>query len=181
MSKQLPQNVLVGEGTRIQGQNCFNRFFSEHSPALTIGSNCMIANAHFALGAKAQMQVGDECLLSSPMFLCEERISIGSRVVMGWNVAVMDTDFHPLDPDLRKTDAIACSPLAGGISRPAIDSAPVTIGDDVWIGPQATILKGTSIGSGSFIEPGTMVTQDVPAGSRVSGNPGRCTPLSEFQ
>ena len=47
----------------------------------------------------------------------------------------------------------------------------IVIEDDVWIGPNATILKGVRIGAGSFIEPGALVTRDVPARSRVSGNP----------
>lgn len=177
MSQEIPKNVRIGEGTRLSGHNAFNRFFSEQDVALTIGNKCLVANAHFALGPQAEMRVGDECYLSSPIFLCEKSIEIGSRVVIGWNAAIMDTDFHPLDPTLRMEDAIACSPLADGKSRPVIEAVAVKIGDDVWIGPQATILKGITIGDGSFIEPGTMVTQDVPARCRVAGNPGRCTPI----
>jgi acetyltransferase-like isoleucine patch superfamily enzyme len=43
----------------------------------------------------------------------------------------------------------------------------------VWIGPNATILKGVCIGAGAFIEPGSMVTRDVPARARVMGNPAQ--------
>ena len=47
------------------------------------------------------------------------------------------------------------------------------IDDDVWIGPNATILKGVRIGAGAWIEPGSMVTRDVPPGARVMGNPAQ--------
>jgi acetyltransferase-like isoleucine patch superfamily enzyme len=49
----------------------------------------------------------------------------------------------------------------------------VIIEDDVWIGPNATILKGVRIGAGAFIEAGAMVTHDVPPRARVLGNPAQ--------
>ena len=53
---------------------------------------------------------------------------------------------------------------------------PVVVEDDVWIGPNATILKGVRIGAGSIIEPGAMITRDIPPGSRVIGNPAQILP-----
>ena len=50
---------------------------------------------------------------------------------------------------------------------------PVAIEDDVWIGPNATILKGVRLGTGAFIEAGAVVTRDVPARCRVIGNPAQ--------
>jgi acetyltransferase-like isoleucine patch superfamily enzyme len=49
----------------------------------------------------------------------------------------------------------------------------VIIEDDVWIGPNVTILKGVRIGAGAFIEPGSLVTRDVPPRARVLGNPAQ--------
>jgi acetyltransferase-like isoleucine patch superfamily enzyme len=98
---------------------------------------------------------------------------IGSYVVIGWNATIADTDFHPADPAERIADAIACSPLGGGRPRPEIARLPVVIEDDVWIGPNATILKGVRLGAGSFIEAGALITRDVPPRSRVIGNPAQ--------
>jgi acetyltransferase-like isoleucine patch superfamily enzyme len=53
------------------------------------------------------------------------------------------------------------------------DAAPVIIEDDVWIGFNATILKGVTIGKGSIIQPGAVVLKSVPAGAIVSGNPAK--------
>ena len=47
----------------------------------------------------------------------------------------------------------------------------VVIEDDVWIGYNATILKGVRIGKGAIIAPGAVVTHDVPPGATVAGNP----------
>ena len=59
-------------------------------------------------------------------------------------------------------DAIACSPLGKGRPRPEISRRPVIIEDDVWIGPNAAVLKGVRIGAGAFVEAGSLATRDVP-------------------
>src|SRR5207247_7098592 len=97
-------------------------------------------------------------------------LRFGNYVIIGLNATIADTDFHPLSPAERIADAVACSPLAQGRPRPEIPRRAVIIEDDVWIGPNATILKGVRIGQGSFIEAGSLVTREVPPRSRVLGN-----------
>ena len=86
-------------------------------------------------------------------------------------VTIVDTDFHPIDPAMRLLDTIAVSGAGDKSRRPSFATGPVSIGDDVWIGFNATILKGVNIGNGSVVEPGAVVLRDVRPGSRVSGNP----------
>jgi acetyltransferase-like isoleucine patch superfamily enzyme len=105
--------------------------------------------------------------------LCEAELTIGSYVVIGWNATIADSDFHPLEPALRIADAIACSPLGQGRPRPPLAGRPIFIEDDVWIGPNATILKGVRVGRGALIEAGAVVTRDVPPRARVLGNPAQ--------
>jgi len=107
------------------------------------------------------------------VLLCEMEVRIGNYVVIGWNATIADTDFHPIEPAERIADAIACSPLGKGRARPTVERRPVVIEDDVWIGPNATILKGVRVGAGAFVEAGALVTRDVPAGMRVIGNPAQ--------
>ena len=167
---KLPANVRVGPGSVIIGDMAFKRFRSEHEQALTIGSHCTTDGAHFALGADAQISIGDFCYFTNAILLCELEIRIGSYVIIGWNATVADTDFHPIAPAERIADAVACSPLGASRARPEIARCPVIIDDDVWIGPNATILKGVRIGSGAIIEPGALITHDVLPGARVIGN-----------
>lgn len=61
--------------------------------------------------------------------------------------------------------------LVDGVARSS--SAPVVIGDGVWIGARATILKGVTIGDGAVVAAGAVVTRDVPAHSLVAGVPAR--------
>ncbi len=169
----LPPNAILGEGTTICGDLAFKRFCSRQSPALTIGDHCTFDGVHFALGEEARVHIGDYCCFSNVILLAELELRIGSYVIMGWNATVADTDFHPISPAQRICDAVACSPLGKDLRRPPIVAKVVIIEDDVWIGPNATILKGVRIGAGAFIEPGALVTRDVPARARVMGNPAQ--------
>ncbi len=88
---------------------------------------------------------------------CVESVTIGSGCTISWDVQVMDTDFHAL--------------TVGGVPRPM--TAPVTIGDHVWIGTGALILKGATIGDGAVVAAGAVVTGAVEPGAIVAGVPAR--------
>jgi acetyltransferase-like isoleucine patch superfamily enzyme len=168
-----PPNVVLGEHTLINGEFAFKRFHSRCEQALVIGSHCTLDGVHFALGSEGRMSIGDYCYFTDAVLLCELEIRVGNYVVIGWNTTIADTDFHPLAPAERIADAIACSPLGKGRPRPEVMKRPVIIEDNVWIGPQVTILKGVRIGAGAFVEAGSMITKDVPPGVRVLGNPAQ--------
>jgi acetyltransferase-like isoleucine patch superfamily enzyme len=170
---RLPPNARVGFNTLITGDLAFKRFHSNEADALSIGANCTMDGVHFALGEKGRVRIGDYCYFTNAVLLCEVELRFGSYVVVGWNATIADTDFHPLAPAERIADAIACSPLGNGRPRPEIPKRPVIIEDDVWIGPNATILKGVRIGRGAFVEAGSLVTRDVPPRARIIGNPAQ--------
>jgi len=169
----LPTNVRLGTNTLITADYAFKRFRTKRPEALLIGGNCTMDGVHFAIGEAGRVLVGDFCYFTNAVLLCELELRFGNYVVIGWNATIADTDFHPLAPAERVADAIACSPLGQGRLRPAIAKKPVVIEDDVWIGPNATILKGVRIGAGAWVEAGALVTRDVPPGSRVLGNPAQ--------
>ena len=168
-----PSNVRLGAGTLLKGDHAFHRFRSKIKQALVIGEYSTMDGVHFALGEEARVQIGNYCYFSNAILLCEQELRIGNYVVIGWNTTIADSDFHPISPAARIRDAIACSPLGKCRVRPPIAMEPVVIEDDVWIGPNVTILKGVRIGAGAFIEAGSLITRSVPARSRVLGNPAR--------
>ncbi len=169
----LPANVRLGAQTLLTADYAFKRFKSEQPEALVVGAHCTMEGVHFAIGKEGRVTIGNYCYFTNAGLLCELELRIGNYVVIGWNATLADTDFHPLAPAERIADALACSPLGQGRPRPVVAKRPVIIEDDVWIGPNATILKGVRIGAGSWIEAGSLVTRDVPAGSRVLGNPAQ--------
>lgn len=109
----------------------------------------------------AVIQIGDDCGFTGATLVAAERIQIGHRVQVGANSTIVDTDFHPLTAAERAQDF-----LAGA-------HAPVMIEDDVFIGMNSLILKGVTIGRGSVVGAGSVVTKDVPPGVVVAGNPAR--------
>jgi acetyltransferase-like isoleucine patch superfamily enzyme len=174
----LPPNARVGAGTVIAGDRVteaqvFRKFASRLDPGLVIGAGCHLDGVCFNVGEHGFVSIGNDCRFEEVFLIAEQEIRIGDRVTIGWRATIVDCDFHPLAPAERLTDAVACSPLANGARRPELACRAVVIEDDVWIGPNATILKGVQIGAGAFVEPGAVVVQDVPRRARVLGNPAR--------
>ena len=104
--------------------------------------------------------------------MAEERIEIGSHCLISWNVGIADSDFHPLEPAQRLIDAHALAPFyKDRPSRPKLETRPVKIADNVWIGMNAIILKGVTIGENSVVAAGAVVVKSVPPNTIVAGNP----------
>jgi maltose O-acetyltransferase len=122
---------------------------------------------------------GGDTVWMQPPFFCDygTNIELGERVFFNFNCIVLDvclvrigsftlfgpgaqvlTPKHPMDPVLRRQQEYG---------------APITIGDDVWVGAGALILPGVTIGSRAVIGAGSVVTRDVPEGVLAAGNPCR--------
>ncbi|HXI71484.1 MAG TPA: acyltransferase [Verrucomicrobiae bacterium] len=170
----LPKNIRVGVDCFLERKESFKRFRSTREPGLIIGNRVKIHTwTEFNIEPTGAVEVGDDSILVGAVFMCAEKVSIGKRVIVSYNVTIADSDFHPRDPELRKLDAMANAPEGDKSQRPAVVSRPVVVEDDVWIGIGAIILKGVHIGRGARIGAGTVVTKDVPAGATVIGNPAR--------
>ncbi len=109
----------------------------------------------------AILTIGDDFGMTGGSLVCDERVTIGDRVWIGANTIIADTDFHPLDPQRRSENPLAAS------------TAPITIADDVFIGMNALILKGVTIGARAVVGAGSVVTSDVSPEAIVAGNPAR--------
>jgi maltose O-acetyltransferase len=86
-------------------------------------------------------------------------ITIGERCVVGPGVHIYDSDFHALEATGRET------------TEPY--RAAVSIGDDVFIGSNAIVLKGVTVEAGSVVGAGAVLATNVPANTVVAGNPAR--------
>lgn len=97
-------------------------------------------------------------------------IIIGNNVIISNNCIIYDNNSHPVSPSKRFL--MTQSGFTGDLWRcKESESAPVLIGNNVWIGQRAMILKGVSIGDGSVVAAGSIVTKNVPQYSLVAGNP----------
>jgi acetyltransferase-like isoleucine patch superfamily enzyme len=101
---------------------------------------------------EARIEIGSFTGLNRRTEICAmDAVHIGERCAIGWDVCITDTDYHEFE----------------GMKR----TAPVRIGDDVWIGSRATILKGVTIGDGAVIGAGAVITRDVPPAALVTAAP----------
>lgn len=130
--------------------------------------------------------IGDNVWIEPPVhFVYGDHIHIGSGVFTNFNLVILDdldvyigddvkigpnvtitTTGHPVHPELRKNGAQF--------------SFPVAIKDNVWIGSNAVILPGITVGKNSVIGAGSIVTKDIPENVVAAGNPCRILrPITE--
>src|SRR5262249_53508115 len=110
--------------------------------------------------AKPRLHIGSGTYVNRfTMFDASDSIQIGARCMIGPFCYITDHD-HGFDKEWPISD------------QPLIE-APVRVGNNVWIGAHAIILKGVTIGDNAVIGAGAVVTRNVGSGERVAGVPGR--------
>lgn len=158
--KQLPKFngrfKLINKGKIVFGsQLVFNSTFS--SNPMGLNKYCSVY-----VDEGATLIIGDHSGFSGVSIFCSKQITIGRMLFCGGNVNIWDTDFHPLDHRERSI---------GDNSN--VQSLPIIIGNDVFIGANSTILKGVKIGDNSIIGTGSIVTKSIPPNQLWAGNPAR--------
>ena len=167
----IPGNILVGANTVVDSSFTFKNFFSEMHVGMKIGDNVTLRASVLATEPEGYLEIGSNCFITNASIVAYQKITIGSFVFIAGGVNIVDTDFHPIAPAARMGDTIALSPAGNRTHRPQFNSAPVTIEDEVWIGYNATVMKGVCIGKGAIVQPGAVVIRDVRPGEIVAGNP----------
>ena len=128
-------------------------------PSNPLGPNHRVVLCTWEEGAA--LEIGKNFAMTGGTLCASNRITIGNNVAVGANTTIVDTDFHPLNAQERQ------------VSPSQAFTAPVVIQDDVFIGMNCLILKGVTIGCGSVVGAGSVVTKDVPSCVIVAGNPAR--------
>lgn len=182
LRRQVPQSIWVGSRTVLTGAE---RITVREGGALRIGLGSfglsseddtsvvrVREGASFHCDGVVSLQRGVRVVVDSgrltighgtnvngigTKILCAQEITIGRDCTFSWDVQVLDTDFHAITLD--------------GVEQPS--AAPIRIGDRVWVGTRAIVLKGVTIGDGAVVAAGAVVTKDVPAGSVVGGMPAK--------
>jgi len=110
----------------------------------------------------AQLIIGSNFRMSNSAIYCANKIQIGNNVMIGGSCKLWDTDFHPLSAKERADNP-----------NSAYNTKPIIIGNNVFIGGFSIILKGVTIGDGSIIGAGSVVSQNIPESEVWAGNPAR--------
>lgn len=118
------------------------------------------------LAAPERVYVGDDVKIGSYGLISavNTEIHIGSKVMMAPQVALIAGNHNT---------GVVGAYMADVVAKRDFDDLPIVIEDDVWIGTRAIVLKGVTIGRGSVVAAGAVVTRDVPAYGVVSGVPAK--------
>ncbi len=141
---------IRGHARIVIGDDCTLSSFDVHSgrfcdePELTIGAHCHVGYDN--------------------LFAVNRRVVVGDHVGISQRVVIRDSDGHPTDLERRRR---------GDVLLREEDMAPVTIHEYAWIGRDAHVLKGVTIGAGAIVASGSVVTSDVPDGAIAMGVPAR--------
>lgn len=155
-----PVGLLRWPGSRMEiGAGCSFVSSWRRSTAATVLAPCRLRT----FGPQARIVLGEGCELTGAALTARSTsIELGRRVMMAPNCIIVDSDFHePWPPERRHLDP--------GMKH----DAPVRIGDHVWLGMNAVVLKGVTIGHGSIIGAGSVVTRDIPPLCVAVGAPAR--------
>ena len=164
-----PCNVYIDENSSIEingylnfnmpHQNIKNNIAGEiticKDATLKVNGNfSMLLGCSLAITEGATLILGNGYMNLNSKIRCREKITIGDGTIISENVHIRDSDVHS---------------IVGG----DCPTQPIRIGNHVWIGVGATILKGVNIGDGAIIGAGSVVTSDIPARCLAVGNPAR--------
>ena len=152
-----PEIRMAGGGEITLGRN-IKLFSRQQSNPLQLHSPCALC----LLQPNARIWIGDHSGLSGVVICAATSVQIGQRVLIGANCTITDTDFHPLSPEARQIHR-----TRGAVSK------PIAVGNDVFVGAHAIVLKGTTLGDGCVVGAGAVVSGTFPARSIVAGNPAR--------
>lgn len=164
-------SVNIGCNNNIYGNVLFSKF---PNSKLTIGNYFSTVNDYFISGfnfmpyvrfktfsSTAEIIIGNNTHINSSSILCNStKILIGDDVLIAPNCIISDSDFHGLQPNKRK------------IRNPKLDK-PIFIENNVWIGMNCIILKGTRIGENSIVGAGSLVIGNIKPNCLYAGNPAK--------
>ena len=153
-------NILyIGKNTLLRDSNIF---IKGNNNILYIGDNCVVNNTSIILDNEgAEIKIGNKTSIAKAQIVSLEpyKIEIGEDCMLSYDIEIRNTDSHKIyDKDTNKR-------INEGNS--------VNIGNHVWLGMRALILKGVNIGNNSIVAGGSIVTKDVKANTIVSGSPAR--------
>lgn len=165
----MKKNLKFGYGLR-----CFNSVsalqINKKSRVVSFGNNVIFnsytnqswnSKCKLIVLVHTTLTIGDYSGMNEAMIYCSQRVVIGKHVKIGGGTRISDSNHHSLDYKIPRTTR----------DYKLAKSAPVIIGDDVFIGANCYIGNGVTIGDRSIVAVGSVVVKSIPADEIWGGNP----------
>lgn len=159
----------VGVGTQLSGT--VDRRAA--GATIEIGAGCLIQAQLVVERDESRLEIGDGVSMGGGTIVdCAQNIVIERDVIISYDCIIADSDNHSIYPELRVGDVASWKDHRAQDWRLAA-MKPVRICEGAWLGARSIVLKGVTIGRGSVVGAGSVVTVDVPPRTVVAGNPAR--------
>lgn len=143
-------NIFIGKNTTLNSSN-FGYHINMHSPVKLMADR-----------PNAEIIIGENSRIHGSCIHAYKKIKIGKNCLIAANTQIIDGSGHDLclDNPLDRINTIG-------------DAKEIIIADNVWIGANCIILPGVTIGEGSVIAAGSVVSKDIPSRCVAAGNPAK--------
>jgi len=133
-------------------------------------SNTALTNrCKFVTGYEGSISIGQNTQLNGVCIVSYKEVVVGKNCQIASSTFIADTDFHPVNPVEREKQV-----LGETFSFSSVSNEKISIGDNVWVGWNSTILKGVTIGDNSIVAAGSVVLSGAfPANVIIAGNPAK--------
>jgi acetyltransferase-like isoleucine patch superfamily enzyme len=161
-------HLSIGADSSIEYRKIVAKF---KNSKLLIGAKSLVNSTFVFEKEYAFISIGSNTFIAGATLSCAKSISIGDNVQIAWGVIIFDHNSHSLNYMERRTDLP--NSINGLKTWEDVLIKEVIIEDDVWIGANVIVLKGVTIGNGSIVGAGSVVTKDIPPMVVVAGNPAK--------
>lgn len=164
--KSIPDTVSVDSTSAFN----FSGLILKENCVVKVGAECQISGSIVFDRENASITIGNRVFMNGTL-VAAQSIELGDDILMAWGITVVDHNSHSTSFSKRSNDVTNWR--HGRKDWTHVDIAPVKICSKVWIGFNAIVLKGVTIGEGAVVAAGAVVTKDVPPWTIVAGNPAR--------
>lgn len=174
LNKEIEKKYIIGDSSKVHPESQIINM--QHDPQkIIIGSNSHVRGHLQIFTQGGRIRIGDFCYIGEDSRIWSAgNIEIGNRVLIAHNVNIHDNISHPLDSKLRHEDYKRILGIGIYDARKFdLREKSITIMDDAWIGFNAIIFKGVTIGKGAIVGAGSCVLTNVPDYAVVVGNPAK--------
>ena len=148
---------------------------------ISIGESNLLGVNIILESSESEVIIGNNVYIGNSSIICKEKVTFGNNILVAWGVTIYDHDSHSVDIKERRHDIAQAykdyidegGNYLKNKNWSSVNSKPIVIEDDVWLGMESLILKGVTIGQGAIVAARSVVTKSVAPYTIVAGNPAK--------